>query len=94
MHTLYHTAVCIDAAHITAHPPATQMFRHLLQATTEVLTMFEDLLGSLDEAERGKLQRSMGMKMEQLKVTTPMLLGLSLQPAGLLLCALTGCSCF
>lgn len=58
------------------------MFCHPLQATTEVLTMFEDLLASLDEAERGKLQRSMGMKMEQLKVTTPSLLTLSMQPAG------------
>jgi hypothetical protein len=60
-----------------------------LQATTEVLTMFEDLLSSLDEAERGKLQRSMGMKMEQLKVTTPVRLTSFMQPAGLL-CSLTG----
>ena len=36
--------------------------------------MFEDLLANLDEAERGKLQRSMGMKMEQLKVGTLCLL--------------------
>jgi hypothetical protein len=55
---------------------ATPMPCRPLQATTEVLTMFEDLLASLDEAERGKLQRSMGMKMEQLKVTTPVLLTL------------------
>ena len=61
------------------------MFCHPLQATTEVLTMFEDLLASLDEAERGKLQRSMGMKMEQLKVTHPVLFTMSLENAGLLL---------
>ena len=69
------------------------MFRHPLQATTEVLAMFEDLLASLDEAERGKLQRSMGMKMEQLKVGSPMVLfSLSVQSAGLLLCVSTGCN--
>jgi hypothetical protein len=44
-----------------------EAYQEAKQATTEVLTMFEDLLASLDEAERGKLQRSMGMKMEQLK---------------------------
>ena len=68
------------------------MFRHPLQATTEVLAMFEDLLASLDEAERGKLQRSMGMKMEQLKVRSPMVLfTLSGQSADLLLYVLTAC---
>lgn len=40
----------------------------LAQATSEVLKMYEDVLASLDESERGKLQRAMGMKMEQLKV--------------------------
>lgn len=38
------------------------------QVTEEALKMYADLLESLDESERGKLQRSMGLKMEQLKV--------------------------
>ena len=55
--------------------------------------MFEDLLASLDEAERGKLQRSMGMKMEQLKVRSLMVLfTLSVQSADLLLYVLTACN--
>ncbi|CAK0769881.1 hypothetical protein CVIRNUC_003712 [Coccomyxa viridis] len=37
------------------------------EAVAEALGQFNDLLDSLDETERGKLQRSMGMKMEQLK---------------------------
>lgn len=38
------------------------------EAVAEALGQFNSLLDSLDETERGKLQRSMGMKMEQLKV--------------------------
>ena len=38
------------------------------EAVAEALGQFNGLLDSLDETERGKLQRSMGMKMEQLKV--------------------------
>lgn len=41
------------------------------EAVAEALGQFNDLLDSLDETERGKLQRSMGMKMEQLKVRWP-----------------------
>eukprot|EP00873_Tetraselmis_striata_P006936 jgi/Tetstr1/427200/TSEL_017388.t1 len=37
------------------------------KAVWEVMTLWEEVLGQLDEAERGKLQRGMGMKMEQLK---------------------------
>lgn len=37
------------------------------KAVGEVMTLWEEVLGQLDEAERGKLQRGMGMKMEQLK---------------------------
>ncbi|DBB05684.1 TPA: hypothetical protein ACH3X1_012295 [Trebouxia sp. C0004] len=33
-----------------------------------VTTMYKEILADLSEAEKGKLQRSMGMKMEQLKV--------------------------
>ena len=33
----------------------------------QVLDRYQALLGKLSESERGKLQRSMGMKMEQLK---------------------------
>ena len=40
--------------------------------TEEALKMYADLLESLDESERGKLQRSMGLKMEQLKVGIPL----------------------
>ncbi|KAK7279777.1 hypothetical protein RJT34_24834 [Clitoria ternatea] len=36
-------------------------------AVNEVLTMFEGLLARLPERERGTLQRSMGLKIEQLK---------------------------
>lgn len=32
-----------------------------------VTTMYKDILADLSEADKGKLQRSMGMKMEQLK---------------------------
>ena len=38
------------------------------KAVAEALDKFNALLDSLSEEERGKLQRSMGMKMEQLKV--------------------------
>ena len=33
-----------------------------------VTTMYKEILADLSEADKGKLQRSMGMKMEQLKV--------------------------
>lgn len=33
-----------------------------------VTTMYQQILADLSEADKGKLQRSMGMKMEQLKV--------------------------
>ncbi|GAB4861080.1 hypothetical protein Ancab_036238 [Ancistrocladus abbreviatus] len=36
-------------------------------AVKEVLEMFEDLLGKVEERERVALQRSMGLKIEQLK---------------------------
>lgn len=36
-------------------------------AVNEVLSMFEGLLAKLPERERGALQRSMGLKIEQLK---------------------------
>lgn len=36
-------------------------------AVNEVLGMFEGLLAKLPERERGALQRSMGLKIEQLK---------------------------
>lgn len=36
-------------------------------AVKEVLEMFEGLLSKLPESERGALQRSMGLKIEQLK---------------------------
>ena len=36
----------------------------------QVLERFQTLLSKLSDAERGKLQRSMGMKMEQLKART------------------------
>ncbi|KAF8091403.1 hypothetical protein N665_0446s0022 [Sinapis alba] len=36
-------------------------------AVAEVMKMFEDLLGKVTEKERSSLQRSMGLKMEQLK---------------------------
>ena len=38
------------------------------KAVADALEKYNSLLGSLDEEERGKLQRSMGLKMEQLKV--------------------------
>ena len=44
------------------------------EAVAEALGQFNGLLDSLDEAERGKLQRSMGMKMEQLKVSLEFIL--------------------
>lgn len=37
-------------------------------AVAETLDLYNGLLGRLEESERGKLQRSMGLKMEQLKV--------------------------
>lgn len=33
-----------------------------------VTSMYKDILETLSETDKGKLQRSMGMKMEQLKV--------------------------
>ncbi|CAL8467925.1 g7463 [Coccomyxa elongata] len=36
-------------------------------AVAETLDLYNGLLGTLEESERGKLQRSMGLKMEQLK---------------------------
>ena len=33
-----------------------------------VTSLYKDIQDTLNEADRGKLQRSMGMKMEQLKV--------------------------
>ncbi len=39
------------------------------KAVGEAMGKYNALLDSLSEQERGKLQRSMGMKMEQLKVT-------------------------
>ena len=36
-------------------------------AVKEVMDMFEGLLGKLPESEKAALQRSMGLKMEQLK---------------------------
>ena len=36
-------------------------------AVNEVLNMFEGLLGKLKETEKNALQRSMGLKIEQLK---------------------------
>lgn len=39
------------------------------KATEEVLTRWAALLSGLPEAERGKMVRSMGMKIEQLKVS-------------------------
>lgn len=38
------------------------------EAVADALGKYNSLLDSLSEEERGKLQRSMGMKMEQLKV--------------------------
>ncbi len=38
-------------------------------AVAETLDLYNGLLGTLEESERGKLQRSMGLKMEQLKVS-------------------------
>lgn len=37
-------------------------------AVADTLEKYNSLLDSLTEVEKGKLQRSMGMKMEQLKV--------------------------
>ncbi|PRW45044.1 late embryogenesis abundant [Chlorella sorokiniana] len=37
------------------------------EAVAEVLDAYTSLLGRLSAEERGKLQRSMGLKMEQLK---------------------------
>lgn len=42
-------------------------------AVGEVTTRYKEILGQLSEADRGKLQRSMGMKMEQLKVNSQIL---------------------
>lgn len=41
------------------------------EAVTETLELYQGLLEKLEESERGKLQRAMGMKMEQLKVQVP-----------------------
>ena len=38
------------------------------RAVAEVLELYQTAAGQLDVDERGKLQRSMGLKMEQLKV--------------------------
>ncbi len=38
------------------------------QAVADAVDKYNSLLGNLDDDERGKLQRSMGLKMEQLKV--------------------------
>ncbi len=38
-----------------------------MTASVQVLDRYQALLGKLGETERGRLQRSMGMKMEQLK---------------------------
>ncbi len=38
-----------------------------MQAVDDVLLAFKALLEQLPQDERGRLQRSMGMKMEQLK---------------------------
>ena len=40
----------------------------------QVLSLFQDLLQKLSEDDRGKLQRSMGLKLEQLKVQSPVCL--------------------
>jgi hypothetical protein len=37
-------------------------------AVSKTLELFEAVLSKLEESEKGKLQRSMGLKMEQLKV--------------------------
>lgn len=39
-------------------------------AVSQTLEMYERVLAKMDEAEKGKLQRSMGLKMEQLKACT------------------------
>jgi hypothetical protein len=39
----------------------------------ETLERFDSVLAQLDEEERGRLQRSMGMKMEQLKAELQLL---------------------
>ena len=56
------------------------------KAVGEALQKYKELLDSLSEAERGKLQRSMGMKMEQLKVRSCSWAG---APAGLHCCCST-----
>ena len=51
-------------------------------APMQVLDRYQALLGKLDETERGRLQRSMGMKMEQLKARAacPSLAGTKYRP--------------
>ena len=44
------------------------------EAVGDVTAKYREVLGQLSEADRGKLQRSMGMKMEQLKVNSQKLL--------------------
>lgn len=46
----------------------------------QVLTRYQALLDKLGESERGRLQRSMGMKMEQLKARRSLLLPTTSSP--------------
>ncbi|KAK9909688.1 hypothetical protein WJX75_006101 [Coccomyxa subellipsoidea] len=46
------------------------------KAVSDTLQQFKALLDRLDESERSKLQRSMGLKMEQLKAELEVLDGL------------------
>ena len=48
-------------------------------AVKEALAAFDDLLSSVDDETRASLQRSMGMKMEQLKAELDMLVQASLE---------------
>lgn len=52
---------------------------HVQDAVKEALAAFDDLLSSVDDETRASLQRSMGMKMEQLKAELDMLVQASLE---------------
>lgn len=84
---LHHSTACVDVCCNSSRAALTPLLlgqrceprAHVQDAVKEALAAFDDLLSSVDDETRASLQRSMGMKMEQLKAELDMLVQASLE---------------
>ena len=66
-HTLLASHGCLSINAVRALFYMRRVSLHIRQVVGDALEMYTELVNSLEENERGTLQRQMGLKMEQLK---------------------------